>query len=444
MLLLAGCALRSSAQTTATTAQVTQMLIFRNSGTVQVVAKDGSVRDAYATPADKPPDESDRYKSTNPKPAIAKKTAAASGDSSTYHYVFAGETLKTGKGGSADLALSGGGSVRVEANSEIKLPEKKDGTTQTESLEVLKGKLFFSIDAEALKKRGTQDFRIKTPTAILAVKGTRFFVQSSNDVDTISAHKGEVSVSASGQTQLVDQDNAVSTAGKMLRARQMGDAEKGWQGVYDEIELEHIPLKVLIRDPLHALNYAQGGHTPGQDEIQSEGFFLVARGVRKDGSLKVGGFPNNVQLAKMGDAQPEVSCAIRRPGTSDFMWYSASAAAGISLSDYGYHLNGRLKDLIGLEFWAAGKNIEALKVITVPWPSPSWNALWDAKSPLQPASKGIAVQLSKVDEWVKVQIGLAGDMPVAGQQIRPPMVMVAAYIERVTPRACHALFGLVL
>src|SRR5439155_27121093 len=71
VLFFAGCVLRSSAQTTAATAEVPQMLIFRNSGTVQVIDKDGRMRDVYATGSGGKGDDS--YPAT---PAVSKAAAA--------------------------------------------------------------------------------------------------------------------------------------------------------------------------------------------------------------------------------------------------------------------------------------------------------------------------------------------------------------------------------
>ena len=172
----------------------------RTYGAVQVVGKDGSAREAYV--------------GANLSP---------------------GETLKTGKDGSVEVELSGSGAMRVEADSEVKAPEKTDKVPPQESLQLLKGKLFLSIDAAALKKQGVREFRLKTPALLLAVKGTRFFAAISATGETAGVHRGEVAAiePVSKQTQMIHAGMAVEVTGNRLSVpRRLQPNEVSFGAIY--------------------------------------------------------------------------------------------------------------------------------------------------------------------------------------------------------------------
>ena len=85
--------------------------------------------------------------------------------------ITAGGKISTDAGGSAAVTLVGLGTVQMERNTEIQIPAEPDAK---HSLELMKGKLFLRINGEELQKNKAGEFRLKTPTALLAVKGTRF------------------------------------------------------------------------------------------------------------------------------------------------------------------------------------------------------------------------------------------------------------------------------
>ena len=93
-----------------------------------------------------------------------------------------------------NVILTGVGTARLEPHTEIQVPAASD---RDQSLRLLKGRLFFNVNAEDLKKRAGGEFRLKTPAALLAVKGTEFFVDSTEGLDTIGVHRGSVSVESS-------------------------------------------------------------------------------------------------------------------------------------------------------------------------------------------------------------------------------------------------------
>lgn len=143
----------------------------------------------------------------------------------------AGDTLRTDKDGTAELEMAGTGGVRVDFDTEAKLP------TADASLQLLKGRLFLNIDAAALKKKGQGEFQLKTPATILAVKGTRFFAATSAEGERVGVHEGEVSVTEpiSGQTQAVKSGSAVDvSAGKVSVARTLKPSESAMSILYSQ------------------------------------------------------------------------------------------------------------------------------------------------------------------------------------------------------------------
>ena len=108
-----------------------------------------------------------------------------------------GESLQTSKETSCDLVIPSAGTMRLQAESGVKLPATPDPEPKKQrSLELLKGKLFLDVDAAKLKAN-KQQFRLKTPTTIMAVKGTRFFAatkQEGEAQDTAGLHEGSVIV----------------------------------------------------------------------------------------------------------------------------------------------------------------------------------------------------------------------------------------------------------
>ncbi len=155
-----------------------------------------------------------------------------------------GGKITTGANGSASVTLGGIGTVQMDRNTEIQIPADP---AAPHSLELLKGKLFLQINAEDLQKRKAGEFRLKTPAALLAVKGTRFFVDCDKKGDTVGLHEGSVMVlepdSQSTATLLPDQAVTVS-AGIISTPRPLNAKEKTGAGAYEDIKTVNTPLLV--------------------------------------------------------------------------------------------------------------------------------------------------------------------------------------------------------
>lgn len=163
-----------------------------------------------------------------------------------------GGTITTGADGAASLMLGEGaetGSVRMGPDSEVKVP---DAGEKGHSLEMLKGSLFMKIDATQLKQRDGAEFKLKTPAALLAVKGTKFFSRTNNGTDTVGVHEGSVELTepTTGQKLTLTAGQAAEVSPGVLSAmREMTTEEKGSADTYALAELPAIPLAVFMGLP---------------------------------------------------------------------------------------------------------------------------------------------------------------------------------------------------
>ncbi len=193
-------------------AKVSLALPFETKGKVELTA---------AAPAD-----STEQTTTPPRPTV----------------ITAGGKISTDESGSAAVTLGGLGTVQMERNTEIQIPAEADAT---HSLELLKGKLFLQINAEELQKKNAGEFRLKTPASLLAVKGTRFFVDCDRKGETVGLHEGKVLVTESagkGTAELLPgQAVTVSPAG-ISPVVPLSAKDKNGARAYDTLTLTRTPL----------------------------------------------------------------------------------------------------------------------------------------------------------------------------------------------------------
>jgi len=155
-----------------------------------------------------------------------------------------GSTLATGAASSAAIAIASAGSFMMGPNTQVRLPQEEENG---HSLELLKGELFLNISAEDLKKSGNSTFRLKTPAALLAVKGTRFFAVSESGSDVAGVHEGSVDVSEpkSNQTVALQAGKAVPIKiGQMGQERPMTQKEQALQRQYAILETKIVETKI--------------------------------------------------------------------------------------------------------------------------------------------------------------------------------------------------------
>lgn len=170
-------------------------------------------------------------KSADGKSVTITVTAAPGKESPVEATQRAGTSLSTDATGSAVIVMPAAGTFRMGPDTEVRLPP--DGE-KSHSLEHLKGQLFLEVDAAAVKKAGGS-FRLKTPAALLAVKGTQFFVINAGGFDTVGVNTGEIVVSEPGSRQTVPlvTGNAVPVkAGQMGNVRPLTNEEKAFRKHY--------------------------------------------------------------------------------------------------------------------------------------------------------------------------------------------------------------------
>lgn len=150
----------------------------------------------------------------------------ASGEKPTSATHRPGAVIETGPDSQATVSISGAGSMLLGSDTQVRLPKAGD---KGQSLELLKGKLFLNISAEEVKKQGKASFRLKTPAALLAVKGTQFFALAEGKVESCGVHEGAVAAYATASRSItpLDAGNAMSlTSGKAEAPRPLNAEER--------------------------------------------------------------------------------------------------------------------------------------------------------------------------------------------------------------------------
>lgn len=173
-------------------------------------------------------------------------------------------TVGTGPASSALAVIPAAGIAKLDAETEVRLPARADPKLKpleqakeeatSPNLELLKGRLFLNIDPEQVKQRGPATFRLRTPSALLAVKGTRFFSETTNQGDLVGVHEGSVvvyhPVTGDSVTLVSGQAVTVSTT-EISKPRALNTAEKKLDVNYTETSLRREPLKADWKQPQH-------------------------------------------------------------------------------------------------------------------------------------------------------------------------------------------------
>ncbi len=118
-----------------------------------------------------------------------------------------GDRVVTAEGGSAEVALDGSSLITVRENSDFKLEK----TAKAEST------FFLSVGSMLAKiqKLGTQRLRVRTPTAVAAVRGTEFGVEAAGEqshVGVFDEGKVEVTGDKGGAPELLISNQETSVA----------------------------------------------------------------------------------------------------------------------------------------------------------------------------------------------------------------------------------------
>lgn len=128
-----------------------------------------------------------------------------------------GDRVVVAEGGSAEVALDGGSLITVREKSEFKLEKTAKGDS---SFFLAVGSLLAKI-----QKLGNQRLRVRTPTAVAAVRGTEFGVEAGEEtyVGVFDEGKVEVSGEAGGTPELLiaNQETSVKKGAAPVHAAQL-------------------------------------------------------------------------------------------------------------------------------------------------------------------------------------------------------------------------------
>jgi len=213
----------------------------------------------------------------------------------TGDFLFEGDSIKTGRKSLAVINFISGIEIEVNENTEftIKLSERHGG--KMEEMDMVLGEILSKV-------RKGADYRVRTPQAVTAVRGTKFGVRASanstevyvlegtvdvfNSYGKISCNQGEKTTVGAGESPAAPEklkDNAL-------------DEESSWTGKKKEelnIELELKSEKGFIAGLPVEVNLKAGAQYDGKIEVKtSSEDFEVSAGGRKwraSGKFKMAG-----------------------------------------------------------------------------------------------------------------------------------------------------------
>lgn len=196
-------------------------------------------------------------------------------------------SISTTAGATTSIVIPTAGTAKLGAETEVRLPPKPDPKPATlqnssddrmnHSLELLKGQLFLNIDPEQVKQRGPATFRLKTPSALLAVKGTQFFSETSAQGDLVGVHEGSLSVyhPATGDSITLTAGQVVTvTSTEISKPRRLSPDEKKLNVNYAEVRLRREPLKAEWLQPVPAFGKSTKSFHP-ENKLGTEYQFAI-------------------------------------------------------------------------------------------------------------------------------------------------------------------------
>ncbi len=124
--------------------------------------------------------------------------------------VFEGDIIRTAAKSRAEITLQGGGKIRLGENSELELTEASvKPMVKNFKARLKKGNVFVSAKAAFGEKKNIQ---MRTPTAVAAIRGTKYRVKAGEDESEVLVYQGKVDVNAVKNVIDERQDNRKSFA----------------------------------------------------------------------------------------------------------------------------------------------------------------------------------------------------------------------------------------
>lgn len=354
-----------------TVVQISQVLPFSPRGTVVSLTKGQPVPASVSSASSSSTGEAAIPSAALPPPTMVEE----------------GGRVLTGANSATSLFLGTAGTARLGAGSELQVPAATD---KDRSLEMVKGSLFLNIDGAELKKRGGTEFRLKTPAALLAVKGTKFFTvtDQGTNTDTIGVHEGSVTVTSrdSGQSVTLEAGSAVSVSPSILgEPRPLTDDEQSHTAEYTAASLVRTPLPAVIKSPVPntgklRILLLQNGQASvageeGVDRVQYGTMLQEKIGPYLDWrALKSGRTSVPVTPQLTPDGTIRYAWAAKEPSATYQCYFDFGGHSGTNYSDENYSRLNRINPppmpknlqgtLVGIQFRMRGSNISAAHFVT--------------------------------------------------------------------------------
>lgn len=212
-------------------ADIRQLHVFRTQGDYEIRGRNGEVIDSISSDDSIGIDGGSSSSQQN-----VKKELAIRGKQ-----ILAGQSIHTKAGSSVDLYSTSGAVVQVQGDTELHISEEKEDT-RASSLELLKGRLFLNVDAKQLQS-DRKEFRLKTPTAILAVKGTQFFANVKTGETVSGVYEGKVEGALPPeQIENIEPGLVAQFYEDRIETRKMTEEEREERKVFDALSVRKSSL----------------------------------------------------------------------------------------------------------------------------------------------------------------------------------------------------------
>ncbi len=108
------------------------------------------------------------------------------------HEMFVGDRIKTAEKSRAEITLNGGGKFRIAEKSEVLLTEAKiTGLKKDFGATVSRGQVWVAAKAAFGE---TKNVAVRTPTAVAAIRGTKYRAVAGDEESSVLVYDGEVDV----------------------------------------------------------------------------------------------------------------------------------------------------------------------------------------------------------------------------------------------------------
>jgi len=157
-------------------------------------------------------------------------------------FLYGGDSIKTGKRAKAVINFISGVEISVNAETEFTIKAEKEKGRKKEELDLIMGELLSKVP-----KGG--DYRVKTPQAVAAVRGTRFGVASGGGMTSVYVLDGTVDVfNDFGKVNCKKGEKTNVGAGSAPAApEEMEEDEMDKQSEWSEPDKEEVEIKIELK-----------------------------------------------------------------------------------------------------------------------------------------------------------------------------------------------------